>query len=400
MLYQFIKTPEELADWLNKIEKTTWIGIDTEFISEGKFTPLLCLIQIATADGLFLIDALSVGSLRAFWERICREDTKIIVHACRSEMEFCHHAIGRIPRNVFDIQLAAGFVGSDYPSGFKAIGEHFARIILPKAETRTNWQKRPLSMLQIDYALNDVCYLNDIANGILQKLKETKRLSWFQEEMSSLLESLLISFEKEDWTELPGILHLTPNECAVAKALWDWRRHEAESHNRPECRILRDDLIVELAKRKTADPERIAALRGMQYLQKSIQRIAEVIAEALAGSDVDLPEPLYENSFPQYSTICQFIRTALYDFSRQKNIALSLIATPRDIREYIASCYKTLPRSRKARLRSGWRRKLLGPLLKELMSGNIAIRLTGKVDDPIEIVSVDRSILSTGESIE
>ncbi|MDO5580554.1 MAG: HRDC domain-containing protein [Planctomycetia bacterium] len=400
MMYQFLKTPEELAEWLKKIENTSWIGLDTEFISEGKFTPLLCLIQIATEEGLFLIDALSVGSLRVFWERICREDTLILVHACRSEMEFCHHEIGRIPRNVFDIQLAAGFAGSDYPSGFKSIGEHFANIILPKAETRTNWQKRPLSMLQIDYALNDVCYLHEIASGIRQKLKETKRLSWFQEEMSSMLDSLLISFEKEDWTELPGILHLTSNECAVAKALWDWRRHEAESRNRPECRILRDDLIVELAKRKTADPERIGALRGMQYLQKSIPRIAEVIAEALSGSDVDLPEPLYENSFPQYSTICQFIRTALSDFSRKKNIALSLIASPRDIREYIASYYKTLPKARKARLRIGWRKKLLGPLLKELMSGNIAIRLTGKVDDPIEIVSVDHSLDLLGEDSE
>ena len=163
MSYQFIRTDAELTAYLEQIRSNEWIALDTEFISEGKYRAELCLIQAATGDGPVLIDAPAIADLTPFWERLCAKETLILVHSCRSELEFCFRAIGRLPKNVFDIQLAAGFVGGDYPSSFKKIADQFVHIEIPKGETRTDWRKRPLSILQVEYALNDVLYLDRIA---------------------------------------------------------------------------------------------------------------------------------------------------------------------------------------------------------------------------------------------
>lgn len=390
MSYQFIKTDEELDSWLKENEAATWFGLDTEFISEGRFHSELCLIQVASEMGLVLIDGTAVIDLTPFWNRICRSDSVVIAHACRSEMEFCFDAVGRFPENVFDIQLAAGFVGCDYPSSFKVLGEKILKIYLPKEESRSDWHRRPLSVLQVEYALNDVLYLKKMADALQVKLEEMGRSAWFRQEMNDFLISLESSFTTEGWTKLPKLSNLNPREQAIAREIWSWRNNEAERKNKPVGRILRDDLIVELAKKKSCKRERLQTIRGLHLYEKELDAIIEAINHALILKENELP--LWEKSkiSSQYPGITQFIMTVLTDFAKQHQIAISLLAASRDIRDFIADYYEKLPEEKLPRLKSGWRKLIIGDLLTDLLHGRVAIKLSGK-ELALKLIPLDES---------
>ncbi len=165
-----VTNTEELQSLIDRLHDAPVIAFDTEFISENNYRPKLCLVQIAAGNTHALVDPLSSGDLAPLWELFCDGRREIVVHACRSEMEFCFRAIGKMPARLFDVQLAAGFLGCDYPGGYGSLLEYFLKVKLPKAESRTVWDKRPLTALQIDYALGDVQYL--------QRLAESKKSVW------------------------------------------------------------------------------------------------------------------------------------------------------------------------------------------------------------------------------
>ena len=393
--YQFIKTPEEFASYLDQTRSCEWIGFDTEFISEGKYRADLCLLQVATSEGQTLIDAPAVGDLAPFWERICDPATTVIVHSGRSEMEFCFRSIGRLPEKLFDVQLAAGFVGVDYPSGFKKLCEEILRIDLPKGETRTDWRKRPLSLLQIEYALCDVCYLEEMTERLKQRLVKEKRLDWFREESAAYLARMASSFVDDRWMRVSGAMGLGRVELAILRELWNWRDRKAAKENRPAARLLRDDLIVELAKRKSADQERIGALRGLARrndLETLKVELAEAIRRGLAIPNEELPLLSSRLSYPTYPVIVPFLMTALQNVAKKSGVAIQLLASPQDVRDFVARRDGKLPEEIPVRLETGWRAELLGSLLDDLLEGKLVLRLAGLGrNDPLELVDFSKN---------
>ena len=192
--FQFIETQGELLRFLDETDKATWIGCDTEFISEGRYQPDLCLVQVSTELGDYILDPLSIHDLTPFWERFCRDDTLAVTHACRSELEFCFRAVKRMPSKIFDVQLAAAFVGFGYPLNFKSLADQTIHVNLEKSETLTDWSRRPLLSSQLKYALQDVCYLWKIVESLQRRLDAQKRTDWFQREMAEYTESLKTAF--------------------------------------------------------------------------------------------------------------------------------------------------------------------------------------------------------------
>lgn len=392
MSYQFIRTDANLTAYLEQIRSNEWIALDTEFISEGKYRSELCLIQAATADGPVLIDAPAIADLTPFWVRLCAKETLVLVHSCRSELEFCFRSIGRLPKNVFDIQLAAGFVGGDYPSSFKKIADQFVHIEIPKGETRTDWRKRPLSILQVEYALNDVLYLERIGAELTCRLKETGRLGWFASEMRSYLARLKTSFDDDRWQRMAGIASLGRAELAIVRELWRWREKKAAKKNRPVNRFLRDDVIVELARRKTADPDRIGALRSLAR-RKDLSILQEelplAIARALALPADALPSLSWRESYPHYTVLTQFLMTVLCNEAKRSDVALNLLATPQDVRDFIAHRAGTLPEGGAVRLDAGWRKELLDGRLDRVLNGQVALCVADFLqNDPIKTVEL------------
>jgi ribonuclease D len=372
-----VSKTSELKTLLKHLEDSPWVALDTEFISERKYQPQLCLIQIAAEGFLAIIDPLGMDSVDAFWEFLAFHHHETIVHAYRSEIDFCYRYTGTVPRNVFDVQIAAGFVGLDYPCSFGGILEKMLHVDLPKGETRTIWSRRPLSERQVEYALNDVRYLSSLAQKLQKKLQAAGRVGWYQDEIHSCLTHLTEEWQGKKWLSLPGISNLTPREAAVARELWYWRDHRAACSDVPAAYILRDDLIIELAKRKTASPDRIGAVRGMQRsdINRWMPDISAAIAHGLDLPETELPEIQEKIKLSQYNPMIQLIHSGLSILCRDRQIAPGVVATPQDIRD-LMTCQLagSTNGDTPPRLLTGWRSEVVGDFLENFLEGKIAIR--------------------------
>ena len=211
-----------------------------------------------------MIDTMVVHDVRPFWQAVVDGDHETIVHAGRGEMEFCLQAVDRLPKKLFDVQLAAGLAGIEYPAGYGTLVAKLLGESSQKQETRTDWRKRPLSKRQIDYAVQDVYYLGLIRDRVYARLEELGRLAWMKEETAAWCEELCRATSSERWRRVSGNSGLDPRSLAIVHELWKWREGEAKHRDQPARRVLRDDLIIELAKRQTADVKRIRAVRGLE----------------------------------------------------------------------------------------------------------------------------------------
>lgn len=391
MDYQYITTQGHFARFLEEIENVSWIGYDTEFISEGHYRAELCLLQVATETGYYLLDTLSLPDLTPFWERVCRDDTLSIVHACRSELEFCFRAVKRFPKRIFDVQLAAAFVGLGYPLNFKSLANETIKVSLEKAETLTDWKHRPLLHSQLSYALNDVCHLRKITNYLIEKLHTMNRMEWFEEEMQDYCRELKESFTEEHWRKLVGARACSSNELTIIRDLWRWRREKALAKNVAPSRIMRDDVILNLAKRGVYAPEQIAVMRGVNGPSQSqfVQEICHVIRGTLETPEEEKPKQTVA-FYPVYKLATQLVGVLLAQYCQKRHISYQIVTTLSDIRQAIAYYEHKIPDVRQVRLLSGWRTKFLGDFLNNVLSGHYAMQLNDRSLDerPLKLVDL------------
>src|SRR6516162_8948759 len=175
---QLVTQPEELPACCEYLASCRRFGLDTEFVGEDTYHPHLCLVQVATVDRLILIDPLSVGPLDAFWSLVTDPANQVVVHAGREEVRLCRLWTGRVPGNLFDLQIAAGLVGLAYPLGHAALVSQLLGVQLAKAETLTEWRDRPLTRAQVRYAFDDVRYQLPLWRELSQRLERRQRTSW------------------------------------------------------------------------------------------------------------------------------------------------------------------------------------------------------------------------------
>lgn len=354
--------------------------MDTEFVSEDSYRPELCLIQVASPEGLGLIDAIAIEDATPFWKMLAEGEHETIVHAGRGDLEFCLRAAEGQPKRLFDTQVAAGLVGIEYPIGLRNLILKVVGDRSKKHETRTDWRRRPLSERQIEYALDDVRHLREITDFLQGRLNELGRADWLRDEMERWQDDVERSIQQERWRRLSGSSGMDRKSLALARELWRWREGEAERRNTPARRVLRDDLLVELAKRQTSDPKRIRAVRGFERrnLVRVIPEIAECIAEALELPEDEWPTKAQSKPKPQLSVLGQFLFSALGSIAREAQLAPSLVGGPNDVRDLINYRTGSGHHGAPPALSVGWRADLVGNLFDNLLTGKIAVR----VDDP------------------
>lgn len=393
MDYLDITTDEQLRQYCPKLAQAKTIAFDTEFVSEHTYRPVLCLIQIAADGEMAVIDAITVKDMTPFWETIAGPGHETIVHAGRGEVEFCVQAIGRPPANLFDVQVAAALAGAEYPAGLGTLLIKFLGQTPPKHETRTDWRKRPLSKRQVEYALNDALYLKPMRDEIHAKLTQLGRLTWLDEEMTTWLETIERAMSHERWRRVSGNAGLDARGLAIIRELFHWRDSEAQRRNQPVRRILRDDLIVELAKRGTADVGRIRAVRGLERgdLQSRLSEMAAAIQRGLDVPEADCPPRTPREQVPELSVLGQFLFAALGSICRDAQLAPNLVGTPNDIREWVG--YRTGQRRGKSgpapQLARGWRAEFVGRLFDDLLAGKLSVRVASpKSDHPLVFENV------------
>jgi ribonuclease D len=317
--YENITTDRHLQQYCRRLAARDWIALDTEFVSEHTYRPVLCLVQVAAGEELAVIDAMALKDLAPFWRALAAPGHETILHAGRGEVEFCLAAAGSPPAGLFDVQVAAGLVGVEYPAGYGSLVTKLLGESSRKKETRTDWRRRPLSQRQIDYALDDIRFLRPLRDALYARLAELGRLDWLSEEMTLWQEEVERAFREERWRRVSGNAALPPRGLAIVRELFQWREGEAQRRDQPVRRVLRDDLIVELARRQSAGVKQIRAVRGLDRgdLARRLGEIAACIQRALDLPDEQCPRRAPRDQMPQLSVLGQFLFAALGSDCRQ-----------------------------------------------------------------------------------
>lgn len=392
--FEFITDADALNALCDRLSEAKHIGFDTEFVSENRYQPELCLLQIASDSEYAIVDTLAVRSVDPFWEALCRGDHITIAHAAREEFLFCYRAIGKRPKKLFDVQLAAGLIGLDYPSSY---GNLVSRVLgepVDKGETRTDWARRPLTDRQMNYALQDVVHLIPLYERIDKSLREMQRSEWLTGEMDLWQDQLESTITEPQWHRVSGIASLNRQALAVVRELWVWRDAEAKRKNRAARRVLPDDLIAELAKRGSSDVSRLKAIRGFEnrVARSAIEPIAAAIKRGLELPKDQHPNRLAKNKTTNLGLLGQFINIALKVVCREARIASGIVGTSDEVRNLAAWRMGVLELDEPPKLARGWRMELVGQLVENILDGSVAISVADPLSDhPLTIEKTKRT---------
>lgn len=369
-------TPSALAEMCARLAEAGSFAFDTEFVGEDYYEPEVCLIQAATDSFCAMIDPLVGLDLSPFWELVGGEAAQVIVHAGMEDLAQCGKQIGRPAANVFDLQIAAGFVGLGYPSSLARLARITIGAKIHKSQTLTDWRKRPLNQEQIDYAAEDVIYLPAMHRFIHDRLVQMGREAWAVEECARACQLATVAAKGEQkLRRLRGAGSLSRKELAIADALLEERDRLAREYNRPPRSVLRDHLLVEMARRGWTNVRRIQSLRGLNLKASAVRRLANVIEEA---------KKLPENQQPQLATdedsreeeVLHFLLTAvLRDYCNRNDLSYALLATKQDVRAFIRTYTRTDQPETPISLKSGWRRVIASDLLDRILSGRCTVRV-------------------------
>jgi ribonuclease D len=384
-----ISSAEELAAFCRELAGCPVFGFDTEFIGEQTFVPDLCLLQVAMPDRLIVIDPLSVGPLDGFWNLVADPAHVTVVHSGREEIRMCKRGCGRPPGNVFDLQIAAGLAGYGYPLGAGPLIHQATGERLPKGETLTDWRKRPLSPKQVQYAFDDVRYLLRIWQILAEKLERLRRREWAIEEFAALVRrSLEEEPGVERWRKVGGLGGLDRKKLAVVRDLYYWREERASRQNRPARTVVRDDLLVEIARRSPKEEHDLEVMRGVQ--KKEIPEILRVVREARALPPDQYPTAVPRDNDPsQVALVTGLLNAVLGDFCARTELAPGLVCNTADVRQLVR-CERLGQRLPDANpLAGGWRAEFVLPELKAMLEGHRSIRIASlNRDAPFAVESV------------
>jgi ribonuclease D len=354
------------------------IGVDTEFMSEGRYRPLLCLVQVAVSDGgasdVVLIDALADDAeLTPIAALLADPDIEVVVHAGRQDVAILRRVCDTEVRNLFDTQIAGGFAGSSAQTGYGNLVAAMLGERVGKTASYTRWDTRPLSAEQLRYAAEDVTHLLPLADELKRRLRESGRLQWALEECRRLEEASDEREPESAWERLPRVNQLDPRSRAVARALAAWRELSAAAADRPVGSVLADQVLVEVARRKPQTLEQLAHIRGVH--RSTLNRRGTDILQAVERGLSDPPIPRERTgprSEPSDGPVIALIEAWLRARALEVGLAYELLASRAELEALIGAARRGEPEP-PVRALIGWRDQLVGADLRNLMRGERAV---------------------------
>jgi ribonuclease D len=371
---EIVARPEELGPCCAYLAQCSQFGFDTEFVGEDSYHPRLCLVQVATPEQLILIDPLTVGPLDEFWKLIVDPARLVVVHAGREEVRLCRLWTGQTPGNLFDLQLAAGLAGLAYPLGHGTLVNQVLGIQLAKGETLTEWRDRPLTPAQVRYAFDDVRHLLAVWQKLSERLEKLGRAEWAREEFRRLeMSTAPDDGTAERWRKLRGLGSLDRRRLAVVRALYNWREQLAAQSNRPSRSIIRDDLIVEVARRNPTRERDLQVIRGLP--RRDLTAIVQTVAAARELPLEQCPALTERDQDPpQVALVGAVLSAVLGDLCIRQRLAANLVANNQDIKLLVRARLNRADLPADSLLTTGWRARHILPELLAVLDGR---RLVG-----------------------
>ena len=368
-----ITTTSELAAACERLAQQPVITVDTEFLRETTYYPLLCVVQMASPDEALVIDALAEGiDLKPFFELMANEKVLKVFHAARQDIEIVWHSANIVPHPIFDTQVAAMVLGYGDSIAYDQLVERITGHRPDKTHRFTDWSRRPLTSEQVHYAISDVTHLRDVFTALDADLKKRGRNDWVSEEMEVLTSPRTYDFHPERaWERLKTRVR-KPKELAVLIEIAAWREQEAQSRDVPRSRVLKDDAVGDIATHAPTSVERLASLRS---LPKGFERSkwgAEVLAAVQRGLARDpsaLPKLEKPRNNSNGAAIVELLKVLLRMTSERHAVATKVIATVDDLEQIAADDEADV-----AALH-GWRRDLFGEAALALKHGRLALAI-------------------------
>lgn len=355
--FQFIDRGADLLDVGTRHAGEREVALDTEFMRDRTFYPKLCLVQLASPQGIFCIDPLAIDDLAPLEALLTNGVCRKIVHAARQDIEVLLTRCRQLPAQVFDTQIAAALLGMPPQIGYGDLVRRELGIELEKGHARTDWTLRPLSSEQLEYAAEDVRHLPPLAAALQRDLEDRGRAAWFEYEMQRITDPALYRGDPDDaWRRLKGLDALDPRRAEVAKALARWREQRAMNRDRPRGWILADEALYDIVRELPTDLDALASIRTLP--RGVIDKCGEDLVAAVAhsahlGSE---PQRRRERPDPERERQLKVLSVIVRRIAAEVGLSPEVLATRRDLQQLLNGRRDIEP------LRS-WRREVVGEAL-------------------------------------
>ncbi len=375
-----ITDTETLAAFCARCGEHPYVTVDTEFLRERTYWPLLCLVQLAHPGGEgdgsgALIDPLAEGlDLAPLFELMARPDVVKVFHAARQDIEIFWHLGKLIPAPLFDTQVAAMVCGHGDQVGYETLVRKICKQTLDKSSRFTDWAHRPLSDKQLTYALADVTHLRKIYEKLSAELARSGRGGWVAEEMAVLTSPDTYRNEPEEAWKRLKMRSSSPRFVAVAKALAEWRERRAQERDVPRSRLMKDDALLEVASNRPETTEELGRARLLQREARKgdvAQEILAAVKRGLAAPEEETPAAPSRPAKAAPAALTDLLKVLLKQRADDLGVAPKLIASSEDLTRIAAEETPDVPAM------SGWRREAFGALALQLKRGQIALGVDG-----------------------
>lgn len=367
-----ITTTDALVAACERFSRHPFVTVDTEFLRETTFWPKLCVVQLASTEEAVVVDALAEGlDLAPIYRLMANTRIMKVFHAGRQDIEIIWHQARLIPHPVFDTQVAAMVLGYGDSISYDQLVQRVCGEAIDKSSRFTDWSRRPLSQAQLAYAVTDVTHLRDIYVKLTTDLEARGRGEWVGEEMHTLTSPATYEQDPDSaWERLKSRVR-KPRELAVLVELAAWREREAQSRDLPRGRVIKDDVIGEIAVQQPQTPERLSELRS---LPKGFERsrygeaVLEAVKRGLARDARTLPRIERGKPLPNgASATVELLKVLLRMTAEQNAVAAKVIATTEDLERIAVDDEADVPALK------GWRRDLFGERALALKAGRLAL---------------------------
>ncbi|ADK67924.1 ribonuclease D [Olsenella uli DSM 7084] len=373
----YISDHEGLTTFCKRVATSRVLAIDTEFLRERTYFPRLCLIQAATPDESAAIDPILIDDLSPLARLLTDESITKVFHACSQDLEVIYDALHCVPGPIFDTQLAAAFLGHRQQIGYGALVDACCGVRLPKAESLTDWSRRPLDAEQLAYAEDDVRYLPGIYDQMMAELIMRDRLPWLAPEMAELVSPAhFMRVPEEAYLHLRRSGSLTRRQLAIAREVCAWRESAAARRDVPRKWVVSDELIVEACKRAPRTLDRLRRIRGAESLgERDAKALIEAVGRGASCPAEKCPSARRKDRpSPDTESVIDLMYAMLRLVAERSGVATQLIATRDDLLEFVSH-------REESRLAHSWRYELAGRQLTDLLEGKVGLTVKdGRVE--------------------
>ncbi len=377
----YIDSFSTLTDYCDQLKKARWLAIDTEFEREKTYYPELALLQMTDGKNAAVIDPIAIEDLTPLMDLLYDPGITKVFHSARQDLEIFFNLKGAVPTPLFDTQLAAPLLGFNEQIGYANLVKALIGVELSKSHTRTDWKRRPLNEGQLRYAIDDVVYLAQIYEKMVDQLTQLDRLDWLDKDFEAMTHPEIYEPDSSQvWKRIRSANRLKGKKLSVLQALAKWREETARKENRPRNWLLRDDAIIDMAHQLPDNKGAIFSIKGVheRIARKHAAELLKVIAEAQNNEPQPLSEKTRKQSLnTQQEALVDAMMAIVRLRAEENNLSPVVLAPRKEIEHLVLNDVSVV--------NSSWRAKMIGDELNAFINGDLCMKI---IDQQIQLTSV------------